>query len=69
MRKMRFWDYLFSKELFETIKKAGTEVKENDKIHLAKSIAEPRGEYSNIRTWRGQRLKKENNMVDYQHFE
>ena len=49
-------NYLFSKELFETIKKAGTEVKENDKIHLAKSIAEPRGEYSNMRTWRGHRL-------------
>lgn len=51
-------NYFFSKNLFETIDKAGGAVKDNQgKYNLVKSIDTPeRSEYSNMRTWRGHQV-------------
>lgn len=48
-------DYVFSKDLFKNVEKAGA-VKEDGEINLAKSISKTREEYSNMRTWEGERV-------------
>lgn len=48
-------DYVYSKNLFKDVEKVGA-VKEDGKINLVKSISRGREEYSNMRTWAGEKL-------------
>ncbi len=58
-------NYIFSKNLFETIDKVGA-VMEDGKYNLVKSISDsPREEYSNMRTWMGHKLLAPSTVGEY----
>ena len=60
-------NFFFSKNLFETIDKAGGAVKdEQGRYNLVKSIDTPeRSEYSNMRTWRGHQVLAPSTVGEY----
>ena len=60
-------NFFFSKNLFETIDKAGGAVKdEPGRYNLVKSIDTPeRSEYSNMRTWRGHQVLAPSTVGEY----
>lgn len=58
-------NYVFSKNLFETIDKVGA-VKEDGKYNLAKSVTDSkRDEYSNMRTWIGKKVLAPSDTKEY----
>jgi len=57
-------NYVFSKDLFTTIDKAGA-VKEDGKYNLAKSIDGSRSVYSNMRTWMGHKILAPSTAGEY----
>ena len=62
-------NYIFSKNLFETIDKVGA-VMEDGKYNLVKSISDPvREEYSNMRTWMGHKILSPSTVGEYSDYE
>ena len=59
-------NFVFSKGLFKTMKKAGGVVKENGKYNLVKSISDfPRESYNNMRNWGGMKMLAPSKAGEY----
>lgn len=59
-------NFMFHKDLFKVAEENGWTTEVNGKVHLAATFAEPREDYSNMRTWMGHKLLAPSTVGEYE---